>query len=123
MPYDCGFVFVKNAEMLRASFSASGAYLTPGGGWDLTQAYSPTGTALLDIESIGWYSIGAQSREATTLALIDNRFIGQFLSYDPVQANALLDDHAGGCPSRIAHEPGRRLGRSLPQRGRHREHG
>ncbi len=36
VPYDCGFAFVRDAEMLRQAFSATGAYLAPpaGAGWD-----------------------------------------------------------------------------------------
>jgi glutamate/tyrosine decarboxylase-like PLP-dependent enzyme len=36
VPYDCGFVFVRDARALRAAFSATGAYIAPSGdmGWD-----------------------------------------------------------------------------------------
>ncbi|MDA9395499.1 hypothetical protein WN73_33795, partial [Bradyrhizobium sp. CCBAU 45394] len=69
-------------------------YTPPSGSWDLTPAYTSEGNALLQIASTGWYSIGAQSRDATTQGQLDNRYVGQFYSYDPVQAAALLDDHA-----------------------------
>ncbi|MEA2586663.1 MAG: hypothetical protein QOF33_4748, partial [Thermomicrobiales bacterium] len=34
VPYDCGFAFVREAESLRAAFTATGAYIAPSGGWD-----------------------------------------------------------------------------------------
>jgi glutamate/tyrosine decarboxylase-like PLP-dependent enzyme len=34
VPYDCGFVFVRDGIALRESFNASGAYIRPGEGWD-----------------------------------------------------------------------------------------
>lgn len=34
VPYDSGFAFVRDGDMLRAAFTAGGAYVTPGAGWD-----------------------------------------------------------------------------------------
>jgi glutamate/tyrosine decarboxylase-like PLP-dependent enzyme len=34
VPYDCGFAFVRDAEILRESFVAGGAYIVGSAGWD-----------------------------------------------------------------------------------------
>ncbi|RIK47012.1 MAG: aspartate aminotransferase family protein [Chloroflexi bacterium] len=36
VPYDCGFAFVRDVDMLRQAFAATGAYIAPGpgAGWD-----------------------------------------------------------------------------------------
>ena len=68
-------------------------FARPGGSWDLTPTYTSDGNAFFEIDSTGWYSIGAQSRDATTLTQLDNRYVGQFYSYDGGQAAELLDDH------------------------------
>lgn len=40
VPYDCGFVFFKDAEIARASFTTMAAYIAGDGGWDAAD-YTP----------------------------------------------------------------------------------
>jgi glutamate/tyrosine decarboxylase-like PLP-dependent enzyme len=61
VPYDCGFVFYKDAENARATFTTLAAYLAGDGGWDADD-YSPDMSRRFRALS-AWCALKAYGRE------------------------------------------------------------